>query len=1013
MMERTSPYAFTPRSILFLLLTFSLALGCNQSASEFKPEVPARPEAPPVLRYEFEKGEREISPLELTAADGTGLELKLYQAKTIIEGPLAFTELRLTFLNPENREREGRFRITLPEQAAISRFAMRIDDVWQEAEVVERQAARRAYEDFLHRKQDPALLEKAAGNEFRARIFPIPAQGEKELILSYSQELPSENSSFRLPLQGLPNIADFEVSLRGASLEDVLVQKKNYKPEGDFLAEGLNTQSSLTSGGYLLARVQPQLDAQPESPEKLLVLVDSSASRALGFAAQQEKLESILGELPSLVSVKVAAFDQAIEVIYEGAPEKLDLKGLQKRGAYGATNLNQALEWAAQEDGFDRLMLVTDGITTAGPTQLSDTLKEAKLQRVDVLLVGGIRDADKMRLLVEQGLQREGVLVDCDESAATIAQKLNQSVTSGLDVSLSHADWVWPETLNNVQPGHERLVYAKLSRPDEVPDSLTAGGREYDITPLALESSPLLTRSAVNAQVKRLESQLSESDDPEVQEKLSEEIVKLSTTHRVLSEKTALLVLETDADYERFSIDRTALADILVVTKNGLELQNRSQIHIPKTMAVAGKPKPMFAKRKAERSDQEELTLGMTASGEGGGGAPVPSQLTFSAGSSDEGVVVESRSMTRERLDDSRGFDVDGMHYSQAPRSRRVSGQANSAVVSEPESDRESEHFSAGAPMDEDIVIGDRPNPLTGRFAEISELLEKGQKDKALMQAAMWQAEEPGNVLALIALGDCLQAKGQTAKAARVFGSIIDLFPSRADLRRYAGSRLQTLGDDGIDLAIDSFAKAVEQRPDHVSSHRFYAFALARAGKLEEAMDALEAGLSRKYPSGRFQSYDRILRDDLGLLAAAWLKQEPKQKKRIYDRLKKFDSKMAKEPSLRFILTWETDANDVDFHIRDKRGGHAYYSSPVLDSGGELYGDVTTGYGPECFAIKGQPQASPYELEIHYYRRGPMGYGMGQLEVLKHDGHGTLQFEERPYVVMKDGAYVKLGRVES
>ncbi|MCA9779239.1 MAG: hypothetical protein KC800_21065, partial [Candidatus Eremiobacteraeota bacterium] len=80
-------------------------------------------------------------------------------------------------------------------------------------------------------------------------------------------------------------------------------------------------------------------------------------------------------------------------------------------------------------------------------------------------------------------------------------------------------------------------------------------------------------------------------------------------------------------------------------------------------------------------------------------------------------------------------------------------------------------------------------------------------------------------------------------------------------------------------------------------------------------------------------------------------------------------------------------------------------------SGGELYGDVTTGYGPECFAIEGKPNAYPYELEIHYYSRGPMGYGMGQLEVLEHDGEGHLTFEERPYVVMEDGAYVKLGTV--
>jgi len=39
-----------------------------------------------------------------------------------------------------------------------------------DGEIVEKQRARRAYEDFLHRRQDPALLETDSGNRFNARI---------------------------------------------------------------------------------------------------------------------------------------------------------------------------------------------------------------------------------------------------------------------------------------------------------------------------------------------------------------------------------------------------------------------------------------------------------------------------------------------------------------------------------------------------------------------------------------------------------------------------------------------------------------------------------------------------------------------------------------------------------------------------------------------------------------------------------------------------------------------------
>jgi uncharacterized protein YfaP (DUF2135 family) len=131
----------------------------------------------------------------------------------------------------------------------------------------------------------------------------------------------------------------------------------------------------------------------------------------------------------------------------------------------------------------------------------------------------------------------------------------------------------------------------------------------------------------------------------------------------------------------------------------------------------------------------------------------------------------------------------------------------------------------------------------------------------------------------------------------------------------------------------------------------------------------------------------------------------------VMQRLAALGAALSTSPSTRFVLYWETDANDVDFHIRDARGGHAFYSAMRLPSGGALYRDVTTGYGPECFTIAGTPKAGPYRLSINYYSQGPMGYGMGLLEALVHDGKGGLTFDSRPYVVMQPGAFVELGSI--
>jgi hypothetical protein len=306
------------------------------------------------------------------------------------------------------------------------------------------------------------------------------------------------------------------------------------------------------------------------------------------------------------------------------------------------------------------------------------------------------------------------------------------------------------------------------------------------------------------------------------------------------------------------------------------------------------------------------------------------------------------------------------------------------------------------------------PSPYTGNFRSVMDALASGNISSARALATEWHGSDPGDVLGLVALGESAEASNDVATAARAYGSIIDLFAARADLRRFAGERLERLrGGAGLDLAVDTYAKAKAERPDHPSSHRLLAFAWLKKGAYDKAFQAALDGMHQRYPADRFRGVDRILREDVGLIAAAWIHDQPKRRAEVEQRLGDAGVVLDTHPSLRFVLTWETDANDVDFHIRDGKGNHAFYGAPSLETGGELYADVTTGYGPECFAIRkpAADRAGPYELQANYYARGPMGYGMGKLEIIDHDGAGKLTFEERPYVVMVDQAFVDLGTV--
>lgn len=298
---------------------------------------------------------------------------------------------------------------------------------------------------------------------------------------------------------------------------------------------------------------------------------------------------------------------------------------------------------------------------------------------------------------------------------------------------------------------------------------------------------------------------------------------------------------------------------------------------------------------------------------------------------------------------------------------------------------------------------------LSGTFAAVMARLP-GDPPAALALASAWWDRAPGDVLALLALGEALAAIGDRRGAARAYGSLIDLFPARADMRRHAAQRLATLGAAGLDLAIDSYAKAVEQRPDHLTGHRLYAHALARAGRHGEAFAAILEGL-RIGSSRRRAGVEAVLRADAGLLAAALLAHAPERRAEVVATLQSRGISLPETPSTSFVLSWESDANDVDLHVIDGTGARASYSRPTLPSGGELVADVTNGYGPELFTIAGKPQAYPYTLEAHYFGQGPMGYGMGTLQVIEHDGKGQLRVDERPFVIMNAGARVPLGQL--
>jgi len=1259
-----------------VLLPLALAFGCIGNPNQGKtgangtPIASAPPASLPPISLRLTDDEAIArAPVQLTASDGTGLRLVSMKARGVVDAPLAFTELHLTFENPTDRQIEGRFEIEMPPHAAISRFSMKVHGRWQEGEVVERQAARVAYEDFLHRKQDPALLENNAGNSFSARVFPIAPRERKELIVSYSQELPSSAEPYRLMLRGLPELDELDArilvresdpakasNIGGAATNTrvVEVKKSKYTPDRDLSVSPPESGAvraktiGLRHENLAVARIAPAGEIPPAPVEAVTLLFDTSASRALGFERQIRRMKAVLDELRERsgdFDLRIICFDQASAEVYRGKASALGqahLDSIVTRRALGASDLEKALLSVASDPaGSSRLLVFSDGIATAGSGELSrlseatKALALAGFERADAVVDGGIQDTSTLKAVTTADLPDDGVVIDARLPTPTIAHKLSSKTLPPIKVSVPGSEWVWPETIEGAQPGDEVLVYADLP-PAQAMKVLLEGESTIESTVDTIPAErPLLERAWVRARIDRLQDQRSRlpEGDHDMRGAIKRSIIELSTKHRVLSDFTALLVLESDWDYRRFNIDRTALVDILSVGNDGITRDGR-RMKVeepaqpqpqPQPQPVVTPPtsKPILAQKNglsptttaapsdsipqmarnfdpdmasrtagllgamaqdsgaflasphggafAVGNDDEDVWgglsgsevgeafgaggLGLVGTGRGGGGVGMADNKMAVAKtesknkreeSSGEGTIALGntgligkgggggsgsgygrgsgagfggrgkrvprvrqgkatvqgsldrdiiRRIIRAHINEVRHCYNVGLNRDPALSGRLLinftidpQGKVPTAVVEEttladarvgncvakavrrwkfpkpsggspvhvkypfslaadgpmpplveappltPEQvaameaerarqakeaerrriEAEAEEKRRAAEQAEEAaeLARTQGSPYLGKSFDIATLITDGDLKGAMTLAIEWRKGNPGDVLALVAMGEAAEAAGDLETAARAYGSLIDLFPSRADIRRYAGNRLDRLGEAGVALAIDTYEKAVESRPDHPASHRLYAIALTKAGRYDDAWEAILAGRGRDYPSGRFAGVSKIFDDDAGLIAAAWIGAKPAEAMKVRGLAQAAGVTVASGPSTHFVISWETDANDVDFHVHDGKGSHAYYGARTLPSGGELYADVTTGYGPESFTIDGKATAYPYRIEAHYYSRGPMGYGMGKLQLIQHDGKGGLRFDERPYLIMKDGAFVPLGTLD-
>ena len=202
---------------------------------------------------------------------------------------------------------------------------------------------------------------------------------------------------------------------------------------------------------------------------------------------------------------------------------------------------------------------------------------------------------------------------------------------------------------------------------------------------------------------------------------------------------------------------------------------------------------------------------------------------------------------------------------------------------------------------------------------------------------------------------DFFAQREQPVIARRVLSNLVELELEDPALLRVFARRLVQIGE--LDLAIVTFERIAELRPDEPQSHRDLALALADRADQRRADD----------PNGAFADYQRsldllarVVMDEwerfaeIELIALVELNDILPRARATGDIRVPVDARLVEQLDMdvRIVMSWDADMTDMDLHVIEPSGEEAYYGHNRTRIGGRVSRDFTQGYGPEEYSIR-------------------------------------------------------------
>lgn len=904
-----------------------------------------------------------------TPAAATPIELRRLDVQATIVGRIAATRIELELFNPNGRQLEAQLQFPLAEGQSVTGFALDIDGELRPAVPVEKAKGRQVFEDITRARVDPALLESVGGNHHRLRVYPLPAQGSRRVVLELSEVLPNAAAPvWRLPLGLQAPATRLDVSVRvagvapgavkaqlgtlgmaaraeGADTRIALVGAQNSR--GEELRVELPAQSSswfsrpqplvatqrFAGASYFYAEVPVAArSAERARPERVGLVWDASGSGTGRDHARE--LALLDGWLRRLGTVEVllqpvrdvagpierfsvlggnwsALRDRLKGMAYDGATQAAALRAPE--GVQMALVFSDGLgNWGATNNGGDATALPAQPVPTYALSASAGS-NAAGLRRMADASGGGYLDL--LAVSTAQAL----------DALAQQAPRVQVATSEGADdVELASA---LPEqgriALAGRFTGAEAIVTLQWPLPDG--KSETRSLRIQAPTAEAITAPGVAAHRWAALRMARLEAE---------GERQRAAVRRLGQAFRIASRETSLIVLDTVQDYARHGIEppptlRARWAQ-LRTDSAGRDAATRAQ-HLDRIARQFDEKLAWwdkdFPKDDAPPKLKEQARGGAVGISAAPPPAPIPAPAPLKLGPAGTTSIAPTGTKAFTRgLAAEPGIDA----MAAAPWRAAAAPSASIQLRAwQPDAPYLRRLRAAGTVEDmEAIYLDERPSHTnsTAFFLDVADLLYE---------------------------------RGQPALARRVLSNLAEMELENRHVLRILAYRLLQAGDTAAALPV--LRSVLALAPDEPQSWRDLGLALAKAGQPQAAVDQLWQVVSKPW-AGRFPGVELIALAELNAIVA----QAQTDGKTVNTQA--VDQRLLRNLplDLRAVLAWDADNTDIDLYVLDPNGEEAYFGNRLTYQGGRMSADFTGGYGPEEFSLK-HAKPGTYTVRARFY----------------------------------------------